>query len=214
MRSSEPIPGEPWPHDMMLTIEDRPTALLELLWVREAYGLAPRGEGLPPMLVDSPAAVHDDTVSADARTAWAQAWPRLWQQTAAHAGRENDPRIFEELGRTADGSTERADLLRRLIGPSWRDDVGGTALDSPAYRTWLESGAAAHLAALPTRLEDSPERRDLAALIPAWRAGLTIIITIPCVGEFTRRIGPNALLVTSATRADSAAYRRALGTFG
>lgn len=214
MRSSEPIPGEPWPHDMMLTIEDRPTALLELLWIREAYGLAPRGDDLPPVLSDSPAAVRDNTVSTDARAAWAEAWPRIWQQTAAHAGGEKDPRIFEELHSTADGSAERADLLRRLIGPSWRDDVGGAALDSPAYRAWSESGAAAHAAALPTRLEDSPERRDLAALIPAWRAGLTIIITIPCVGEFTRRIGPNALLLTSTTRADSAAYRRALATFG
>jgi hypothetical protein len=66
---------------------------------------------------------------------------------------------------------------------------------------------------MPTRLEDQPERRDLAALIPAWRAGLTTIVTIPCAGEFTLRIGENALLTTAATREDSDSYRRALSMF-
>ena len=62
-------------------------------------------------------------------------------------------------------------------------------------------------------LEDAPERRDLVALIPAWRAGLTKIVTIPCVGEYVRRLGPHGLLMTDATREDSDAYRRALGSF-
>ena len=69
------------------------------------------------------------------------------------------------------------------------------------------------LAALSTPLEDHPERRDLPTLISAWRAGLTKIVTIPCSGEFTRRVSKNALLVTAGTREDSDSYRRALSTF-
>lgn len=38
MRSVHQIPGNPWPHDMTITVEDRPAPLLELLWLREAYG--------------------------------------------------------------------------------------------------------------------------------------------------------------------------------
>jgi len=58
-----------------------------------------------------------------------------------------------------------------------------------------------------------PEHRDLDALITAWQAGLTKIVTIPCQRDFHRRISPTAMLMTDAERADSAAYRRALNAF-
>jgi hypothetical protein len=38
-------------------------------------------------------------------------------------------------------------------------------------------------------------------------------VTIPCRGEFFRKITDNALLMTDATRAESAAYQRALNSF-
>jgi hypothetical protein len=34
--ASESLPGNPWPLDMVLTIENSPHALYELLWIREA----------------------------------------------------------------------------------------------------------------------------------------------------------------------------------
>lgn len=213
MRSTTPIPGNPWPHGMSITVEDRPHALLELLWIREAHGLNPEGEDLPPLLSDTPPTVQDSAVSADAREEWVNAWPLIWHAAVAHVGEDRDPRLFEELRATADGSTERADLLHRMIGPTWRDDFGDDAFDDVSHGDWFQKGMDAHLAAMPTRLEDQPERRDLSALIPAWRAGLTKIVTIPCAGEFTRRIGENTLLVTAATRGSSDSYRRALSTF-
>ena len=60
---------------------------------------------------------------------------------------------------------------------------------------------------------EPPEHRDLDALIRAWRAGLTIVVTIPCQGEFSRKITDNALLMTDTTRADSSTYQRALNSF-
>lgn len=36
MKSMFPMPGNPWPHEMLFTIEDDSAALLELLWLREA----------------------------------------------------------------------------------------------------------------------------------------------------------------------------------
>ena len=71
----------------------------------------------------------------------------------------------------------------------------------------------AFIASRPDALRNSPEHRDLEALIPAWRAGLTKIVTIPCRGEYTRKLGTNALLVTDGTRADSGLYRAALASF-
>ena len=131
----------------------------------------------------------------------------------AHAGPDLDPALLVEIQNTANGAPERAELLHRIIGPSWRDEFGDGALDHDSYRTWSQVGMDAQLAASPTRLEDEPERRDLPALISAWHAGLTKIVTIPCSGEFTRRVSENALLLTAETREDSDSYRRALSTF-
>ncbi|WP_066593586.1 hypothetical protein [Cryobacterium arcticum] len=198
---------------MLLTIEDRPNALLELLWIREAHALRLQGEDLPPLLLDTPTTVQHAALSTDTRDEWASAWPRIWHAVVAYAGPDLDSRLFVELQATAIGSTERASLLHRIVGPSWRDDFGDSAFENDSYRAWSQVGMDAQLAAMATRIEDSPERRDLPPLISAWHAGLTKIVTIPCLGEFTRRISENALLMTAGTRANSDSYRRALNTF-
>lgn len=213
MRSSAPMPGNPWPHDMSITVDDSPHILMELLWLREVYELQPVGDDLPPLLVDTPVAVQDPAVGAATLDEWEAAWPRIWRAALAHAGLDHDPQLFDELHATANGSSERAELLHRIAGPSWRDEFGDTAFEHESHATWSQQGAEAHRAMMPTRLEDQPERRDLSALIPAWQAGLTKVVTIPCVSEFTRRVGENALLTTTATRENSDSYRRALSTF-
>ena len=213
MRSSEPIPGGAWPHDMTLTVDDRPSTLLELLWVREAHGLDPQGDELPPLLVDTPTPVHDTSISDETRTRWEDGWPRVWGAVAAHAGPERDPAQCEMLRNTANGSPERAEHLRLLVGPDWRDEFGDSAFANPFYSAWDREGFDAHTASRPQSLQSSPERRDLAALVAAWHRGLTKVVTIPCQGEFTRKIGPSTLLMTTATRDDSASYQRALASF-
>ena len=212
MRSAEPMPGNPWPHDMMITVEDRPTLLLELLWVREAHRLNPVGADVPPLLRETPAPAVN-MVNPAVRVAWEEAWPRVWSEVAAHAGSESDPQLFDQLRDTADGSSERASILRSMVGPSWRDEFGEDVFNDRSYREWQQRGRDASLAPPHDTLENSPEWRNLDALVPAWRAGLTKIVAIPCVGEYTRRISVNALLVTDGTRADSEKYQRALTSF-
>ncbi|WP_457098508.1 hypothetical protein [Microbacterium sp. P5_E9] len=153
-------------------------------------------------------------MSESTRAAWERAWPRLWHAIAQHAGRDQDPAQFERLHRTANGSPERLQILSELFGPSWRDEFGDVAFDDPSYLEWSERGSDKHVSSMGRRLAESPEHRDLDALIRAWRAGLTRVVTIPCHGEFFRKVTDNALLMTDATRADSAAYQRALNSFG
>lgn len=212
MRSERPIPDNPWPHDMTLTVEDRPTFLLELLWLREAHGLRPEGGDLPPLLRETPAPATQP-VDAAVRAEWESAWGRMWNAVLAHAGREADQELFEQLRGTSDGSPERRAILVEMVGPTWQDEFGRGAFDDRSYREWEQNGIDAHIATRREVLENSPERRDLDALIPAWRAGMTKVVTVPCRGEYNRRIGENALLVTDETRADSERYRRALGSF-
>lgn len=212
MRSVNPTPGNPWPHDMVIRIEDSPHTLNELLWLREAYDLRPTGDDLPPLLVRTPAPAARD-LDAATRTHWESAWTRLWRAASAHAGREQDHDRFPRLLAIPPGDPDRERLLREMIGPTWRDEFGDEAFDDPSYTEHEHSTAEERAAARPHSLADNPEHRDLEALLPAWRAGLTTIVTIPCIGEYTRRLGDNALLMTVGTRADSVAYRRALASF-
>lgn len=209
MRSIEPMPENPWPHDMTLRIQDSPRALLELLWVREAHGLAPPDDDPPPKLVDTPSPATGPRVSAATRMEWESSWSQLWRDVVAHVGLDVDQRAFDRLQGTADASPERAELLRSIVGPSWRDRFGDTAFDDRSYREWQDRDRPDPR---PRRLEDTPERRDLDALIPAWRAGLTTVVTIPCVSAYARRVG-NVLVTTNAVRRSSDSYRRALSVF-
>lgn len=213
MRSSRPIPGNPWPNDMVITVDDRPSALLEMLWIREAHDLHLDGADLPPLLVDTPAAASGRDVSATERAQWEQAWPRLWQAVAEHAGRDEDPRQFELLQQTANGSLEREKVLREMFGPSWRDEFGDAVFDDDSYQDWSQRGTDAHLSSMRQRMTQLPEHRNLDALIRAWRAGMTKIVTIPCEGEYSHKITSNASLMTDTTRNDSDSYERALDSF-
>lgn len=210
MRSLIPIPGDPWPHDMVITIEDRPDALLELLWLREAYELRPDADDLPPLLQVPPRGDMTNVPSAAEREEWTAAWPSLWAATLAHAGKDSDPALHERLRRSPNGSPERLHLLQEIVGPNWRDRFGADALDRDSYREWNDATFQATLAARPAGLEGHALRRDLDAVISAWRAGMTKIIAIPCRGEHAQRIGANALLITEQMMTSSDAFRRAL----
>ncbi len=207
MRSMSPIEGNPWPHDMTISIDDSPHMVMEVLWVREAFALHPVGDA-PPLLIDTPSR---SATSHDAK-GWEDAWPEVWNAVIDHAAEVTDPSIMERLQSTALGASERAELLTRLIGPTWRDRFGDAAFDD-SYRSWTERQFHERSRNHPRSLDESPERVSLHALIPAWEAGLAKIITIPCHGEYTRVIGTSALLITETTRNRPELYTAALETF-
>src|SRR4051812_26560471 len=97
MRSSEPISGNPWPQDMVISVQDSPDALLSLLWVREAWRLEPDGDDLPPGLINTPTPVPEPARAAAPITTWRDAWPELWRAWLSHAARPDDPAAFAEL---------------------------------------------------------------------------------------------------------------------
>lgn len=64
------------------------------------------------------------------------------------------------------------------------------------------------------RWSSIPNARCLDAAIVAWERGLDTIVTIPCIGKYTRTISATGLCVIRATRADPDRYSRALLSFG
>ena len=212
MRSSVPLPGNPWPHDMLITVENDLQPLLDLLWIREAWNLSPVAVDLPPLLVDDSDRAQAKTEPSGGATTWSDAWPSLWERCVHHAGLIRDAAVVEQLYETEDGSPERAELLQTITGPSWRDEFGAAAFTED-YETWNLARFEAQARRQPRSLDEEPERMSLDALIPAWQAGLTKIVTIPCHGSYTRRIGEHALLMTDETRNDPKRYAEALDQF-
>lgn len=211
------MPGNPWPHEMVITVEDDSHVLLELLWIREAWGLHPAGDDLPPLLSDqfdrpAASALPKPAMTLERIETWGAAWPTIWESCVQHAGLIRDPTQFQRLHATAGGSSEREQLLRELFGPSWREQFGDEALTGE-YTAWAEARFEAQSRRLHRSVEEEPERVSLAALIVAWRAGLSKIVTIPCQGSYTRIIGAHTLLVTDETRHNAEGYSDALAGF-
>ncbi|MFJ3383026.1 MULTISPECIES: hypothetical protein [unclassified Curtobacterium] len=207
MISSTPMPGNPWPHDMVLTIEDGSQVLLELLWIREARGLHVDGDDLPPRLVATP---ELEPPTDDERRTWSAAWPALWRACLAHAAEDEDRTLVDRLDSAPPGAPERAALLAELSGPSWSDAFGDDAFTS-GHDAWRTARFDEQME--PSRLRRQPERDALDALVPAWRAGLRRVVVIPCAGDATRRVREHGLLVTAMTRDDPDAYGKALRSF-
>lgn len=211
MQSTHPIPGDPWPPDMILSIEDAPREAVELLWVREAFGLETAGD-VPPPLIDTPApAAH--TLGETERARWQAAWPALWARVVTHAGRPTGSPAMDRLRRRDLPQGERTALLSEVTGPSWREEFGDGVFDDASFRDAQEHASEARRAARPHSFAEMPERRDVEALVPAWRQGLVRIVVIPCRGAYVRSLGATGLLVTPEIRADPAAYRAALASF-
>ncbi|MFE1663707.1 hypothetical protein [Microbacterium sp. P02] len=203
MRSDQPIPGNPWPHDMLISV-DEPYALTYLLFVRHGWRLditeLPDVDPVPATGTSHRPPAVDPT---DAVAQWRSEWSRALTQ-------------FEPLDRTVrEPDEETARLLRELPDehlleafstmPStyWAD---GT--DRDAFNAWSMSLHDDH--SLP--LAEHPERRCLDALVPAWRTGLTTVIQLPYAGYFAERVNAATLVVSRVTRHDPDQYRHALAT--
>lgn len=211
MKSSYPIPGDPWPPDMTMTVEDRPTTVNEMLWVREAFALNVTGDA-PPPLIDTPAPASRPLTDAE-RDHWTTAWPGLWSEVVDHAGRLHDREAMDRLMHRDTPPDERETLLHRLSGPSWRDEFGDEVFDDPSYRAWDARSFEAVRSAHPRSLEAQPERRAVSELASAWGRGLVKVVVLACEGTHVRTLPPQGLLVTAGDRAEDASYREALASF-
>jgi hypothetical protein len=203
MRSTEPIPGNPWPHDMVLSI-DQPHHLQLLLFIREAWDVG-SDTAVPPLdpVPDVGSSAMPGTASrAEWKRRWQNEWARAWDWYNVH-----DP----------SARPTQADLvalwrpgqpLHPALPPRWDVEYGMDGVDQEAFTAW----SMRLQPPLGQPFAETPERVSLPALIPAWQTGLQCIIVLPYAGHFAKRITPRHLAVSPSTRADDEQYSRALAT--
>jgi hypothetical protein len=198
MQWSKLLPQNPWPHDMVIRINDTPHHLTLLLFVREAWSIA--GDlDIPPL---NPAPDRGNSrmpASADAAT-WGKRWKTAWDQAWSWYEIE-DPTHHP----TSAEMKEAEDLSRGLspfIPPFWTQRYEWEGLDRDAYQVWDQG--------LIPKFPHDGERRSLQALIPAWKSGIDTIIVLPYKGYFAQRLSQRHLVVSADVRNNPERYSRAL----
>lgn len=197
MRRTHPIPGDPWPHDMVLRIEDEPRELTSLLFVREAWGLGIDGVPALDQALDVGTSARPEGLDEKATVErWRAEWARVWPRFAA----------LREAMRAPEKDMMR--LLREIASDG--QDAGSLAdadgIDREAFEAWHVTLRDDHRAPLA----EHPERIAVEALTAAWRDGLESIVQLPYAGYSAERIDASTLVVSRTARHDPELYRRAL----
>ncbi|WP_157156748.1 MULTISPECIES: hypothetical protein [unclassified Diaminobutyricimonas] len=203
MRSTEPIPGNPWPRDMVISV-DNPHHLELLLFIRQAWDVG-RETAVPELdpVPDVGGSVMPDTVSRDEwKRRWQREWARAWDWYGVHdpsaRPTPEDMRAIWVPGQP----------LHPALPPRWEVEYGMDGIDQESFTDWSRGLEPP----LGQPLEETPERVSLPALIEAWQTGLQCIVVLPYAGYFAKRITRRHLAVSPSTRADPDEYRRALAT--
>jgi hypothetical protein len=80
MRFTEPMPHDPWPHDMVIRVDDTPQHLTVLLFIRQAWGIAAGPD--VPTLAPVPQGGASRLPEVPARNVWEARWHRAWERKA------------------------------------------------------------------------------------------------------------------------------------
>lgn len=207
MRFSNPWGKNPWPHDMAITLEDRPLPLNLLLFIRHAWAIAANAdipEVLPapaPGTSKAPATASLAEWESRWRTAWERAWD--WYQIAGPS-RPQYPteESMHQMQETLRQVMRPGQPLHPLVPPLWTAEYGWDGIDQEAFNAWYQS--------LTPKFRTDEERQNLPSLIPAWESGLDTIIVLPYDGHFAQRVTRRHVAVSSSSRNDPDSYSRAL----
>ena len=203
MQSDRPMPGDPWPHDMVIEVDEGDHLLLPLLFVNIGWAL--QMPGIPPLdpVPDTGRSRRPGAATVDE---WRSRWRDAWGHAVAAPGVPPEPPF--SVPPMQNWVEERALRRPRPFTQVWGDD----GFDGDAYWEWVARVRPTERHSVP--IEEHPERRALPALIGAWRRGLRTIVTLPFATNWSAQAGPHRLLIAAKTREDTGAYSTRLELFG
>lgn len=200
MRFSEAHHDNPWPRDMVIRVE-QPSTLLLLLFVRSAWRLDDNGVPALDSVPDAGSTIPPagfDREAANAR--WAADWARAFEVVVPPRGPLREPDA--ETLRLLDAEF---DVLLHAVSV---EDYWRQGLDLEAESNWEQTfwpGA-------PPPGSMGPEHDAVEWLVPVWRSGVRVIVELPFVGYYVKRVDLEHVVVSRATRTDPQLYSLALST--
>jgi len=182
-----------WPPEMSFIVSRDESALTELLFIRDSWRLRvndhlPVSDRLPALepTLEPAATSFSDSELISLGTRWGKAWQ--WAIAWSVDAVARQPKIQA----LAPGDT---DALLAILPPRWTEALDDERFDREAWFAWQQRLPPFD----PPAFADLPERRSLPALVPAWHRGLEIMIVLQLAGAFSRKIAPNALLLSHTT---------------
>lgn len=206
MRFKNPLARNPWPHNMVIRVEDHPLALNLLLFIRRTWSIAADADipDLSPAPAPGTSNAPDSVSLTEWETCWRTAWDRAWNwYKIADPHRESPtPENMRRMQATMRQVLQPGQPLHPLIPPLWTSEYDWEGIDQEAFNTWDGS--------LTPKIPTDAERQNLLSLIPAWESGMDTVIVLPYAGYFAQRFSRRHLAVSAPTRNDPESYSRAL----
>ncbi|OII15777.1 hypothetical protein BIU97_13995 [Curtobacterium sp. MCBA15_009] len=138
-----------WPNEMVVEVDDHDLEILELLFVRSAWGLGGHsGAPVSTGPIDTGSSRRPVRLRDDVERTWADEWATLLQ---------SKPTIR---------NTTR-----------WHDKYGWEGIDQEALEAWVDSVRGESRQMRP--IEEAPETKAQGSLIAAWRRGLRRVTVLP-----------------------------------
>lgn len=188
-----------WPKDMVITVDEHVQNLKMLLFVRQAWSLAPDLD--IPELNPAPETGNSRIPESLSRDVWEMLWKREWDRAWAwyniRSAREV-PLTQDEM-RNISGPGQD---LNPLMPPFWTVEHGEDGLDWAAFEAWDQQTTP--IPPINVEFEHVP------ALVSAWQGGLTDVIVLPYRGFFAHRLNSGHMVVSTETRRSPELYDRAL----
>jgi hypothetical protein len=192
------IPGNSWPHDMVIRVNDDPHHLTLLLFVREAWTIA-RDADIPPLDLAPDCGNSRMPLSADAAT-WGSRWKAAWEH--AWSWYEIEDPTHHPTSAEMREAEDAPGQLHPFIPPFWTQQYEWEGLDRGAFQVWDQD--------LVPKFPNDAERQSLGELVPAWKSGIDTIIVLPYHGYFAKRLSNRHLVVSATARNNPEHYSRAL----
>ena len=165
MQWNTPRPGNPWPHDMVIAVDDHPLSLNLLLFVRHAWSIAP-DVGIPALTPAPNPGASELPVSGSSEE-WADRWRIAWDRAWDWYKIQEPDRMKHPTPELMRQVLRPGQELHPLIPPLWTTEYDWDGLDSDAFNNWRND-----LSPIPP---SDAEPRNLSDLIPAWESGLDTV---------------------------------------